>query len=435
MAAMVAIPTAVPSGSLNDLSSDDEPLIALLKKSQTNNEPDETRDTKELNLKSKTITKEDSGLDDTSDDEPLTKLLSKLKKNTAKRPENTNPRRGTGMGREKTKNTIAVSTQDEDSYNSSDDEPLIKMMKRLPKQTSLPFKKRPFNTGRELNDLSKVRKTKTNNICTDSPSSDSSNDLPLSKMVDKMKKQAGKKKLTTTRGTPDIIKTSKVPIKRNRRIGCSDDSSDNEPLNNLSRTSRLEANVRTTRKQCVTKGSNGNCLRKNKRTREEETTSDDEPLIRFFKKPVNAVKKTMASAKKRSVSGKTVVSRKMTKPAIRHKAVNRRCNKVVQSTSEGDSSDNELLNMMRVEHPPMKNLMVILERCDTRQVLEDNCGATVENACESREEVDENSSGELLINVVAKPPSSPKTLEDTKTQSQDCWDEEPLMKMVGNVKS
>ncbi|XP_019905924.2 uncharacterized protein LOC105012617 isoform X2 [Esox lucius] len=419
MATMVDIPT-VPAESLNDRSSDDETLIELIKKSQTNNEPDETQGTQELILKSKDTARKDSGLDDTSEDEPLTKLLNRLKKNTVKRPESAH--RGTGIGSEKAKNKIAVSTKDEDSYNSSDDEPLIKMVKRLPKQTSLPFKKRPFNTSRELNDLSKGRNNIkiTNNMCTDS-SSDSSDDMPLSKMVDKLKKQTGKKTLATTRET-DIIKPSKVPNKRNRRIVSSDDSSDYEPLTTLNRTSPSEDNVRTL-KPCVTKESNSNHIRqsKNKIRREEEMTSDDEPLIRLVKKPLNAVKKSIAPAKKRSVTGNTVVSRKMKRPAIVQKAINRCCTKVGQSMSEGssdDSSDDEHLNRIRVKNPPMKTLMVILTRCDTRVVLEDNCGAMVRNTCERRAEV-ENSSDELLIKVVANPPSSPNIMQDTKTKSQD----------------
>lgn len=66
-------------------------------------------------------------------------------------------------------------------------------------------------------------------------------------------------------------------------------------------------------------------------------SSDDEPLINLVKKPLKAVKKTTTPLKKRSVSGKTVVARKKTRPDIVNKAVIRRSTKVVQSTREGEN--------------------------------------------------------------------------------------------------
>ncbi|XP_041740838.1 nucleolar protein dao-5 isoform X3 [Coregonus clupeaformis] len=361
---MVDIRTAVtlPSESLNESSSGDEPLIALIKKMP---QPNETQGKKRLN-----ITRQDSG--DTSDDEPLTKLLKRLprpKKATvqAKRPGTTYIKRGTGNGIQKTNNKIAGSTQDEDSYDSSDNEPLIKMVKKLPKQTSLPFKKRPFNTAREVNDVKKRRNNiqNTHNICTDS-SGDSSDDVPLIKI----KTQTQTKTLpTTARKTHGIKKPSKVLKKHNRSIESSNDSSDDEPLINLTRRSPSKDTVRTIVKRCVAKESNGNnCSRSEGKTSRGslDDRSDDEPLIKKM-----------------------------------------------------------------VRNPPMKTLMVILERCDTKEALEDHCRANVGNAGERSAE--ENSDDEILLKMVTNPPhSSPEAMAEKRNQSQDFSDDEPLIKMVGN---
>ncbi|XP_042151098.1 nucleolin 2 isoform X4 [Oncorhynchus tshawytscha] len=411
--------------SLDD-SSDDEPLIALVKKKPQHIEHNGTQGEKDQNRQpepeSKNSTRKDSGLDDTSDDEPLTKLLNKLsraKKATvqAKRPGTTDIKRGTG------------STQNEDSYDSSDDEPLIKMIRKIPKQTSLPFKKRPFNTAREMNDVKKRRNSSqnTNKISTDSSSGDSSDDVPLINMVDKLKTQMRTKTPTTTaRKTPGIKKPRKVFKKHNRSIETSDDSSDDEPLINLTKKFPSKGTERTILKRCVTKESNSNNCNKieGKMSREEEVSSDsdDKPLINLVKKPLKVVKKTMTPLKKRSVSGKTVVARKKTRPDIRNKAVIRRSTKVVQRTREGsldDSSDDEPLSKKMVRNPQMKSLMVILERCDTKEVLEDNYRANVGNTGKRSAGDKENSDDELLIKMVTNPPhSSPETMAEKENKSQ-----------------
>ncbi|XP_038822487.1 nucleolar protein dao-5-like isoform X1 [Salvelinus namaycush] len=425
----------VPLESLDD-SSDDEPLIALVKKKPQHIEHNGTQGEKDQNRQpepeSKNSTRKDSGLDDTSDDEPLTKLVNKLpraKKSTvqAKRPGTTNIKRGTGNGIKKTNNKFTGSTQNEDSYDSSDDEPLIKMVKKIPKQTSLPFKKRPFNTAREVNDVKKRRNISqnTNKISTDSSSGDSSDDVPLIKMVDKLKTQMRTKTPTTTaRKTPGIKKPSKVFKKHNRSIETSDDSSDDEPLINLTKKSPAKETESTIPKRCVAKESNSNnCNKiKGKISREEEVSSDDEPLINLVKKPLKAVKKTTTPLKKRGVSGKTVVARKKTRPDIVNKAVIRRSTKVVQSTREGsldDSSDDGPLSKKMVRNPPMKSLMVILERCDTKEVMEDNYRANVGNTGKRSAGDKENSDDELLIKMVTNPPhSSPETMAEKENKSQ-----------------
>ncbi|XP_042151097.1 uncharacterized protein LOC112235988 isoform X3 [Oncorhynchus tshawytscha] len=423
--------------SLDD-SSDDEPLIALVKKKPQHIEHNGTQGEKDQNRQpepeSKNSTRKDSGLDDTSDDEPLTKLLNKLsraKKATvqAKRPGTTDIKRGTGNGIKKTNNKFTGSTQNEDSYDSSDDEPLIKMIRKIPKQTSLPFKKRPFNTAREMNDVKKRRNSSqnTNKISTDSSSGDSSDDVPLINMVDKLKTQMRTKTPTTTaRKTPGIKKPRKVFKKHNRSIETSDDSSDDEPLINLTKKFPSKGTERTILKRCVTKESNSNNCNKieGKMSREEEVSSDsdDKPLINLVKKPLKVVKKTMTPLKKRSVSGKTVVARKKTRPDIRNKAVIRRSTKVVQRTREGsldDSSDDEPLSKKMVRNPQMKSLMVILERCDTKEVLEDNYRANVGNTGKRSAGDKENSDDELLIKMVTNPPhSSPETMAEKENKSQ-----------------
>ncbi|XP_070970972.1 nucleolar protein dao-5-like isoform X8 [Oncorhynchus clarkii lewisi] len=370
---------------------------------------------------SKNSTRKDSGLDDTSDDEPLTKLLNKLsraKKATVQaRPRTTDIKRGTG------------STQNEDSYDSSDDEPLIKMVRKIPKQTSLPFKKRPFNTAREVNDVKKCRNSSqnTNKMSTDSSSGDSSDDVPLINMVDKLKTQMRTKTPTTTaRKTPGIKKPRKVFKKHNRSIETSDDSSDDEPLINLTKKSPSKETERTILKRCVTKESNSNNCNKieGKMSREEEVSSDsdDKPLINLVKKPLKAVKKTTTPLKKRSVSGKTVVARKKTRPDIMNKDVIRRSTKVLQRTREGsldDSSDDEPLSKKMVRNPQMKSLMVILERCDTKEVLEDNYRANVGNTGKRSAGDKENSDDELLIKMVTNPPhSSPETMAEKENKSE-----------------
>ncbi|XP_064836003.1 uncharacterized protein LOC135549703 isoform X5 [Oncorhynchus masou masou] len=340
---MVDIRTAVPSESLNKSSS----VITLINKKH---QPNETQC-----KNSRYITRHDSGLDDTSDDEPLTKLerLPRPKKATvqSKGQGTTYIKRGTGKGIQKTKNKIVGSTQDEDSYDSSDNEPLIKMVKK----TSLPFKKRPFNTAREVNDVKGRNNVQnTHNICTES----------------------------------------------------SDDSSEDEPLINLTRSPSKDT-VRTILKSCVAKESNSNncSQRKGKTSREEDvhSDSDDEPLISLGKKPLKAVMKTTTPAKK-SVPGKT------------NKAVNRWSTNIVQSTSEGsvdDRLDDELLIKKMVRNPSMKTLMVILERCETKEALEDYYRANVGNAGER----------------------SAEAMAEKRNQSQDCSDDEPLIKMVGNPES
>ncbi|XP_013998115.2 uncharacterized protein isoform X1 [Salmo salar] len=274
------------------------------------------------------------------------------------------------------------------------------MVKKLPKQTSLPFKKRPFNTTREVNDVKGRNNVQnTHNLCTDS-SGDSSDNVPLIKMVDKLKTQTRTKTLpTTARKTP-----SKVLKKHNRSIESSDDSSDDEPLIHLTRSPSKDT-VRTILKSCVAKESNGNncSQRKGKTSREEEVNSDDEPLISLVKKPLKAVKKTTTPAKK-SVPGKT------------NKAVNRRSTSIVQSTSEGsldDRLDDELLIKKMVRNPSIKTLMVILERCETKEALEDYYRANVGNAGER----------------------SAEAMAEKRNRSQDCSDDEPLIKMVGNPES
>ncbi|XP_020360560.1 nucleolin 2 isoform X3 [Oncorhynchus kisutch] len=427
----------VPLESLDD-SSDDEPLIALVKKKPQHIEHNGSQGEKDQNRQpepeSKNSTRKDSGLDDTSDDEPLTKLLNKLsraKKATvqAKRPGTTDIQRGTGNGIKKTNNKFTGSTQNEDSYDSSDDEPLIKMIRKIPKQTSLPFKKRPFNTAREVNDVKKRRNSSqnTNKISTDSSSGDSSDDVPLINMVDKLKTQMRTKTPTTTaRKTPGIKKPRKVFKKHNRSIETSDDSSDDEPLINLTKKSPSKETERTILKRCVTKESNSNNCNKieGKMSREEEVSSDsdDKPLINLVKKPLKAVKKTTTPLKKRSGSGKTVVARKKTRPDIMNKAVIRRSTKVVQRTREGsldDSSDDEPLSKKMVRNPQMKSLMVILERCDTKEVLEDNYRANVGNTGKRSAGDKENSDDELLIKMVTNPPhSSPETMAEKENKSQ-----------------
>nr|XP_046182653.1 nucleolar and coiled-body phosphoprotein 1-like isoform X2 [Oncorhynchus gorbuscha] len=415
----------VPLESLDD-SSDDEPLIVLVKKKPQHIEHNGTQGEKDQNRQpepeSKNSTRKDSGLDDTSDDEPMTKMLNKLSRAKeatvqAKRPATTGIQRGTG------------STQNEDSYDSSDDEPLIKMARKIPKQTSLPFKKRPFNTAREVNDVKKRRNSSqnTNKISTDSSSGDSSDDVPLINMVDKLKTQMRTKTPTTkARKTPGIKKPRKVLQKHNRSIETSDDSSDDEPLINLTKKSPSKETERTILKRCVTKESNSNNCNKieGKMSREEEVSSDsdDKPLINLVKKPLKAVKKTTTPLKKRSVSGKTVVARKKTRPDIMNKAVIRRSTKVVQRTREGsldDSSDDEPLSKKMVRNPQMKSLMVILERCDTKEVLEDNYRANVENTGKRSAGDKENSDDELLIKMVTNPPhSSPETMAEKENKSQ-----------------
>ncbi|KAL0961946.1 hypothetical protein UPYG_G00333760 [Umbra pygmaea] len=404
MAAMVETRTALPSESLNDISSDDdEPLIVLLRKSQTNNK------TKSENELSKNITRKDSGLDDTSDDEPLTKWVKRPKKTIAqeKSPQTTNIKR------------VAGSTQEEESHDSSDDEPLINMVKNSNKQTSLPFKKRPF-TGQGQRNCNKGRNKvqKTNAICTDSSSSDNSDDMPLNEMVDRLKKATRKKTLSTTRESPDI-----------RKRTSSDDSSDYEPIINLSRRSQSPEKKRKAQKQFVTKESIKHGRQTKKTTSsEEEITSDDEPLIRFVKKPLTAVKTTSAASKTKSTSGK-MVPRKMIKPKRVNKKLNR-CHKVVKSMSEGssyDSSDDELLNRKTVRNPPMKNLMVILERCDTNEDLEDNCEANLGNTGEISAGIEENSSDEQLIKMVANPPPFPKPTAAETNNPQVSSDDEALL--------
>ncbi|XP_070970965.1 nucleolar protein dao-5-like isoform X2 [Oncorhynchus clarkii lewisi] len=419
----------VPLESLD--SSDDEPLIALVKKKPQHMEHNGTQGEKDQNRQpepeSKNSTRKDSGLDDTSDDEPLTKLLNKLsraKKATVQaRPRTTDIKRGTVFV------IIVGSTQNEDSYDSSDDEPLIKMVRKIPKQTSLPFKKRPFNTAREVNDVKKCRNSSqnTNKMSTDSSSGDSSDDVPLINMVDKLKTQMRTKTPTTTaRKTPGIKKPRKVFKKHNRSIETSDDSSDDEPLINLTKKSPSKETERTILKRCVTKESNSNNCNKieGKMSREEEVSSDsdDKPLINLVKKPLKAVKKTTTPLKKRSVSGKTVVARKKTRPDIMNKDVIRRSTKVLQRTREGsldDSSDDEPLSKKMVRNPQMKSLMVILERCDTKEVLEDNYRANVGNTGKRSAGDKENSDDELLIKMVTNPPhSSPETMAEKENKSE-----------------
>ncbi|XP_064839008.1 uncharacterized protein LOC135551733 isoform X1 [Oncorhynchus masou masou] len=470
----------VPLESLDD-SSDDEPLIALVKKKPQHIEHNGTQGEKDQNRQpepeSKNSTRKDSGLDDTSDDEPLTKLLNKLsraKKATvqAKRPGTTDIKRGTGNGIKKTNNKftggnpshvgyalnivqhthkptqyysewkevsiylvfviIVGSTQNEDSYDSSDDEPLINMVRKIPKQTSLPFKKRPFNTAREVNDVKKRRNSSqnTNKISTDSSSGDSSDDVPLINMVDKLKTQMRTKTPTTTaRKTPGIKKHRKVFKKHNRSIETSDDSSDDEQLINLTKKSPSKETESKILTRCVTKESNSNNCNKSegKMSREEEVSSDsdDKPLINLVKKPLKAVKKTTTPLKKRSVSGKTVGARKKTRPDIMNKAVIRRTTKVVQRTREAlsgsldDSSDDEPLRKKMVRNPQMKSLMVILERCDTKEVLEDNYRDNVGNTGKRSAGDKENSDDELLIKMVTNPPhSSPETMAEKENKSQ-----------------
>ncbi|XP_070970968.1 nucleolar protein dao-5-like isoform X4 [Oncorhynchus clarkii lewisi] len=409
----------VPLESLD--SSDDEPLIALVKKKPQHMEHNGTQGEKDQNRQpepeSKNSTRKDSGLDDTSDDEPLTKLLNKLsraKKATVQaRPRTTDIKRGTGNGIKKTNNKFTGSTQNEDSYDSSDDEPLIKMVRKIPKQTSLPFKKRPFNTAREVNDVKKCRNSSqnTNKMSTDSSSGDSSDDVPLINMVDKLKTQMRTKTPTTTaRKTPGIKKPRKVFKKHNRSIETSDDSSDDEPLINLTKKSPSKETERTILKRCVTKESNSNNCNK------------IEGKMSRVKKPLKAVKKTTTPLKKRSVSGKTVVARKKTRPDIMNKDVIRRSTKVLQRTREGsldDSSDDEPLSKKMVRNPQMKSLMVILERCDTKEVLEDNYRANVGNTGKRSAGDKENSDDELLIKMVTNPPhSSPETMAEKENKSE-----------------
>nr|XP_029502869.1 nucleolin 2-like isoform X3 [Oncorhynchus nerka] len=411
----------VPLESLDD-SSDDEPLIALVKKKPQHIEHNGTQGEKDQNRQpepeSKNSTRKDSGLDDTSDDEPLTKLLNKLSRAKeatvqAKRPGTTDIQRGTGNGIKKTNNRFTGSTQNEDSYDSSDDEPLIKVARKIPKQTSLPFKKRPFNTAREVNDVKKRRNSSqnTNKISTDSSSGDSSDDVPLINMVDKLKTQMRTKTPTTTaRKTPGIKKPRKVFKKHNRSIETSDDSSDDEPLIHLTKKSPSKETERTILKRCDTKESSSNNCNK------------IEGKMSRVKKPLKAVKKTTTPLKKMSVSGKTVVARKKTRPDIMNKAVIRRSTKVVQRTREGsldDSSDDEPWSKKMVTNPQMKSLMVILERCDTKEVLEDNYRANVGNTGKRSAGDKENSDDELLIKMVTNPPhSSPETMAEKENKSQ-----------------
>lgn len=63
---------------------------------------------------------------------------------------------------------------------------------------------------------------------------------------------------------------------------------------------------------------------------------------------------------------------------------------IALSGSLDDSSDDGPLSKKMVRNPPMKSLMLILERCDTKEVLEDNYRANVGNT--SKRSAGKNSS-------------------------------------------
>ncbi|XP_036948243.1 nucleolar protein dao-5-like [Acanthopagrus latus] len=230
-----------------DESSDNEPLVKIARAAK---KPSSLSPRKSVDAKNKASLDKD----DSSDDEPLSKLAKKLD-SKRQRKVSVTPK-ATPVTKSKRNAARKTVKYAESSSDSSDDEPLAVMKRKLTKAPKA--QKNGKNTKPKLKDKS----------LKDSSSSD--DDVPLSNLI--AKKKPVKKNTKKTAG-------SQVSVSRKRREP-SDESSEDEPLINLVKKNRTNKQTKNKRKASSPKkrGTAPQKPRKKLVSGSESNSSEDEPL-------------------------------------------------------------------------------------------------------------------------------------------------------------
>ncbi|KAM4629931.1 uncharacterized protein ACJ7VT_022672 isoform 2-T2 [Polymixia lowei] len=253
----------------HDSSDDDVPLIKFLKKQKD----DEHHEKREGPTLSSVATNDGSA--DTSDDEPLSKIKKRL---PAKKPGTNQMTTTSSNSSHRTKKT---------AVDSSDDEPLIKS----PKVSS-----------------------KTAETCVDAhrkePLDDdvSSDDEPLSELAKRLMSQRRTKALLMPSRKTTLVKKCKREAPKT--LESSSDSSDDEPPIQIKKRrtkSRSEEKVST---NCRKTKPNAKGPKTKDPSSSDDSSDDDVPLANLTGKHDKPVRKTTVPAKKTTVSRTTIAARK-----------------------------------------------------------------------------------------------------------------------------
>ncbi|KAK2830701.1 hypothetical protein Q5P01_018632 [Channa striata] len=370
-------------------SSDDEPLMKLKMASASAKTPEK----KEDNSSKPNGTNAGKNADESSDNEPLIKIAkvsSKAAKKSfslpLKKPMEKNKQASDDSLDDKPlikqKNTSAIAKKSEEkekkssrsnstnnnkadlkTEESSDDEPLIKIARVCSKAAKKSFPESPKKCV--------DRKTK------ESPAKDDSSDNePLSEISKKLQSQHPRKaSVKASRDETPVTKSKRNAAKKIVKYAeSSSDSSDEEPLATL--------------KKMTTKAfKEKNMSADNKKTKIKDNSSDDDvPLVNLIAKKKtlkkNTKKETMSQKKRQGVSDdssddeplinlvkknpkgdQTHNKTKASAPKKRNIPPNRPQKMTVSGLSSNSSDDEPLIKSAK--HPQVtKILRIILERCD-----------------------------------------------------------------------
>ncbi|XP_078124254.1 uncharacterized protein LOC144529159 [Sander vitreus] len=281
--------------------------------------------------------KKDMNTDESSDNEPLKKIAKTIPK-AAKKTFSVPPQKSVDSEKEE-------SLDDEDG---SDDEPLSERAKKLyPKRQ----RKAPGTpSGKATPVIKSKRNAARKEVKYAESSSDISDDEPLATIKKKVTKAPKEKK------TSDNSKETQLKDKSLKDSSSSDSNSDDSyvPLVNANAKKKKPVKKNTKR----TTASPGRASRK--RRGHSDESSDDEPLVRLVKK---------------NRTGKQTKNQpKASPPKKKKNTTSKKSRKMLESESSGNSSDDEPL-IKAAKHPQVtKILRIILERCDGEEAGDTGTG-------------------------------------------------------------
>ncbi|XP_078031959.1 uncharacterized protein LOC117263011 isoform X3 [Epinephelus lanceolatus] len=299
--------------SASDDSSDDEPLI---KKKTISASPKKTEAKDDTSLKSNgTNTKKAESLeeDNGSDDEPLSELCEKLHPQRKRKSPGGPSRKATPLMKSKRNAARKKVKYTESSSDSSDDEALATMKRKL---TKTPKEQKTSANSKQTKPKRKDKSPEGDG------SSCSDDDVPLSKLLIRPCSEEKQSHEDTH---------SSISVSKKHR-SASDDSSDDEPL--IKKKTISASPKKTKTKDDTSLKSNGTNTKKAE-SLEEDNSSDDEPLSELREK-------LHPQRQRKSPGGP---SRKAT-PVIKSKR-NAARKKVKYTESLSDSSDDEALATMK----------------------------------------------------------------------------------------
>ncbi|KAL7381293.1 hypothetical protein ABVT39_003517 [Epinephelus coioides] len=334
----------------SDDSSDNEPLVKITKMSS------KAAERKSVDLKQKESLEEDNS----SDDEPLSELCEKLHPQRQRKSPGGPSRKATPLMKSKRNAARKKVKYTESSSDSSDDEALATMKRKLTK------------TPKEQKTSANSKQTKPKRI-DKSPEGDGSScsddDVPLSKLLIRPCSEEKQSHEDTH---------SSISVSKKHR-SASDDSSDDEPL--IKKKTISASPKKTKTKDDMSLKSNGTNTKKTE-SLEEDNSSDDEPLSelreklppqRQRKSPGGPSRKATPLMKsKRNAARKKVkyteslsdssddealatMKRKLTKtPKEQKTSANSKQTKPKQSLDEDNSSDDEPLSELKKKLNPQR---------------------------------------------------------------------------------